>query len=617
MIRWEWKKLLQKRKGWLVIVLFLAAELAGTLLLTRPYGSVMEANRSVYDEYLAKVEGSLTPEKREYLENTMEELNTVHYALEQLKEDYTSGRISEEDYRAQREPLAAEDANYVGFLTLYSQYIFVRESETRSFLYPGGWEVLLTDTQPDYLFLLVLILLLTPVFCEEYACGMQEMRLTQKKSAASRATDKLVVALTLTAVLTALVEGFDLLYCAVRFGLPDGGFTLQSLPDFGGTEKQMGIREAFWLQFGLKELGYLYAALLILCLSVLLEKFALTMMLSILLLALPFLTVTNHGDFRPIPGPWSLMIGSIHLQSGEGELSGGKLTALVLEAVTVCALLLICIQRNNTNWQIRARKMGVLGCLIAILLTGCSGTSEQILYNRTETDRYETDTFLYEYKFEDDDFCAKLTDKRTGEIIDFPPDPLTNETVSIDRSIFGAGNTIYYIKTTKHHPFAGAANNVTTHRELAKFDLETMQETVVYAWNEETSWFFGLLDRESTEYYSSVIELLFVHGNRMYYSDSTSSGIQCMDLRTGSRETVLTRTNSRCISYDGTCLYYLDTYNQLVVRNLDTGKERTIESVVAEKFLLTERGIEFLNRREENTTYLWDPETDTVTRLTE
>lgn len=247
----------------------------------------------------------------------------------------------------------------------------------------------------------------------------------------------------------------------------------------------------------------------------------------------------------------------------------------------------------------------------------CSGTSEQILYNRTETDRYETDTFLYEYKFEDDDFCAKLTDKRTGEIIDFPPDPLTNETVSIDRSIFGAGNTIYYIKTTKHHPFAGAANNVTTHRELAKFDLETMQETVVYAWNEETSWFFGLLDRESTEYYSSVIELLFVHGNRMYYSDSTSSGIQCMDLRTGSRETVLTRTNSRCISYDGTCLYYLDTYNQLVVRNLDTGKERTIESVVAEKFLLTERGIEFLNRREENTTYLWDPETDTVTRLTE
>ena len=64
MAGYEWKKLLRYRRGgWIVLVLLLA-ELASILLFTRPFDRNLEENRSVYNEYLAQVEGPLTPEKR-------------------------------------------------------------------------------------------------------------------------------------------------------------------------------------------------------------------------------------------------------------------------------------------------------------------------------------------------------------------------------------------------------------------------------------------------------------------------------------------------------------------------------------------------------------------------
>lgn len=73
MAGYEWKKLLRYRRGgWIVLVLLLA-ELASILLFTRPFDRNLEENRSVYNEYLAQVEGPLTPEKREWIEGEMKQ----------------------------------------------------------------------------------------------------------------------------------------------------------------------------------------------------------------------------------------------------------------------------------------------------------------------------------------------------------------------------------------------------------------------------------------------------------------------------------------------------------------------------------------------------------------
>ena len=212
MIRYEWKKLLFKRRGLGLIAAFLAAQ-AVLLLFVRPYDEVLERNRTVYESYLTQVEGPLTAQKRAWLEAEMERLDSVHQELEQLKMDYYSGDISEEDYRSGFDRLQPEDAKYTGFSKLYSQYIYVRESADRSFLYTGGWETLLTDWEPDYLMLMLLILLLTPIFCEEYACNMDDILRTQKHSARHHVGAKLAVALCLTGALTAVVQMMAGLLC--------------------------------------------------------------------------------------------------------------------------------------------------------------------------------------------------------------------------------------------------------------------------------------------------------------------------------------------------------------------------------------------------------------------
>jgi len=606
MIRYEWKRLLWDRKGIWGILILLATELAVTLFFTQPYDKVLETHRTVYESYLTQVEGPLTQEKRDFIEAEMERLNQIHQEMEQLKMDYYSGAVKEEIYRETFDRLLPEDEKYTGFSKLYSQYIFVRESENRSFLYTGGWEVLLTDQEPDYLFLLTLIVLLTPIFCEEYACRMHEILLTQKRSAKYLMLAKVTVALTLTVGLTAVLQLLDLGYCAARFGLPDGAYSLQSLYSFGNAAKALTLWQSFWLQFALKLLGYGYAAVLILCLSVLLKKFALTLMACIAILPLPFLTIGNVSGFVPVPGPWALSIGSVYLNGGTGELSWLELGRLLPASAAIVGVMLHIIRRRNTNWQQKGRpsRKGVV-CVLALslFLTGCSKSEEAVIYNRSAAGQYETNSFLIEADYEG----AVVTEKATGNSYAFPLTPMEGETVTCGNTCYGRGDFVWYLRTTTHRPNAGW-DIIDTDCDLVKLDLGTMEESIVYQWNEETDWFFGLLNRVGTAPASFSVELLFVHECDLYYVDTAQSTMNRMNLNTGEYEVILGEMYSQDIAYDGTSLYYLDSYNRLVIRNLESGTEQAADEVVAKRFLLTQDGIYFENRRSNSDIYHWDSE---------
>lgn len=369
MLRFEWKKLLFYRRGILLITAFLIAQLLGTVLFTKPYDPELEANRAVYDRYLSQVEGPLTSRNQQWLEDEMQRLNTANVKLEQLKFDYYRGTVTEETFRASFDSLASESEDYPGFSKLYTQYIFVRETNQRQFLYTGGWEVLFGDQDPDYLYLMLLIFLLTPIFCQEYGNQMDQILLTQKKSAKFHWQTKVAAALVSTAALTAVLQMIDLGYCAFRFGLPHWDYSLQSLYSFGTVQKEMTLRQAFLLQFVLKEIGYLYAALLILWISVLLRKYAFALMACIVLLPIPFLTIPSNASLCLIPGPWAMTIGSIYL-NGEGiRLSGGMIVPMpeiswaalgtvVTASLFVCLFLLLWIRHRNTNYHLQKIRRG-------------------------------------------------------------------------------------------------------------------------------------------------------------------------------------------------------------------------------------------------------------------
>ena len=587
MIRYEWKKLLFKRRGLALIAAFLAAQ-ALLLLFVRPYDEVLERNRAVYENYLAQVEGPLTAEKRAYLETEMERLNSIHQELEQLKLDYYSGTVSVEDYRLGFDRLQPEDAKYTSFSKLYSQYIYVRESHDRSFLYTGGWERLLTDWEPDYLMLMLLILLLTPIFCEEYTCNMDDILRTQKHSAGHHVGAKLTVSLCLAGALTAAVQAMELAFCALQFGLPDGSFSLQSVMSFGSSPWRLSLWEAFWVQFGLKELGYLYCAVVIEFLSVLLRKFSLTLMAAVALLPLPLLTMEGAESFLTIPGPWVLTVGSICLRDG-------VLPSLLVVAVLIL-LMLLFLNRRCANHQLRRRLLPLL--LVPLLLTGCADNQEPVVWNRSTASVYENAQYIVQTGMDG----ATLTHKESDRAYDFPLDAAANVTVTCGSTLFGHGNEVWYLRTITHQPSAGW-DTIRTDSELVKLNLTTMTETVEFQWNEEPEWFFGLLDRESTAPNSFLFELLFVHGDKVYYLDSMENTVMVMDLVTGRTDVVLPSLYSQDLAFDGELLYYLDSYNRISALNLHTGKEIHFDQAVASGFVLNSDGIQFCNRRDQDTLY--------------
>lgn len=608
MLKFEWKKILLYRGGIWLIAGLLILELVSILLFTPPYDRELENNRAVYDRYLAGVEGPLTQEKRDFLEAEMERLNQVHWEMEELKSDYYSGKIQEDTYRERFRALLSDDEKYEGYTCLYRQYIFVREDRCRSFLYTGGWESLLNDQAPDYPLLLALVVLLAPVFCGEYACRMDELLLTQKKSARCQAPVKLAAALLLTAVLAASVQAMEVAFRAVRYGLPHWEYSLQSLPSFGNAEKAMSLGQAFLLQFALKEIGYLLVGVMILFFSVCLKKFSLTLMAGIVALPLPLLTVPEKYAFLRIPGPWALTVGSIYLNGGKQEMNFADLGIYLLTVGVVAATLLAVIWRRNTNRHLLSRRFKTVTALaaLALLLTGCASPApEKLCCNASNSDWCETDRAVILGGV----FDQAVIRKDTGDVLPFPLDALAGETLSARGCLFPSGGNIYYIRTETVHPHAGNPNRIEPFSVLEKLETEKMERSVVHSWKEETKQFFGLLDRNiSDEALPQAIGWFFLYDGGMYYLDSSHEGLFRRDLTTGKQKTVLDRINGVDLSWDGESLYYTDDYNRLVIRNFRTGTVDIREDVVTDRFILTPEGILFRSRRDGNALCFWGPD---------
>lgn len=631
MLRYEGKKLFFYRKGIWLILFFLALELLGTLLFTKTYDRTMEEHRQIYEDYLKQVEGPLTQEKRDDLESEMARLNTAHMEMESLRRNYYLGHVDEETYRRRFEELLPTNDAYPGFVELYTQYIYVREApEQRYFLYPGGWESLLTDQEPDYLLLLLLIILLTPMFCEEYSSRMDQLLLAQKRSAGSQAFYKTGLAALTAVVLTTVIQVFHLVYCAAVFGLPHGDYPLQSLVSFGGSVKALNLWQAFGLQFALKLLGYLYAAMLILALSVLLRKFALTLTAGIVLLPLPFLTVTNNHVFLRVPGPWALTLGSIYLNGSGTYYDGGRFTEvrelefgeLGIYTAAVCALLLLglwYLWRKNSNAYLTGRPRRRLAALCAALLfagllTGCGGEdAERTVYNSTSDQLYATDRYAAIVSYA---FPLTLIERETGVRHELPLDAHSGVTAFGGYSVYGRDNQLYYFKTVRFHPEV-SSEGIEETVSLMALDLDTLSETTVYEWDSSIDWFFGLLDRPGVENTAGAITSFFLRDGYLYYADSfAGSELSRMNLLTGQTEIYLSDISLQ-FSYDGERLYYTDGYNRLVVYDMDSRQARAIDEVVTTSLALIPRGLCYLNARDSNTLYRWDEAARTVHKLSD
>ena len=620
---YEWKKLMVMQRGLLYI---LAALLVSTVWLAaadRPQNSAMEEYREEYEWYLERLDGAYTEEKAAWLEQEAQAITETRNTRTRLQESYYSNQITAEQYERQIAEINTVLAHEHGFEAAYQQYLYICENTgNRYFLNTNGWAGLFSSQTLDFPLLFAVLILATTVFCSEYSCQMDALLRTAPQSRKSAGCK---VVMTLCAVF-ALCGGLALVRFAffeIKYGLPNGEYPVQSIASFGGSTKNISLLTAYLILTVLRCFGSVYLAALLLFLSVLVKKYALTVVIGVASTLIPYIGLSRQICYRlPLPLPFLLATGFLEgTSSVEDSLTGEavmtfserspqELLALLGLSILCCVLMVWWVLRQNTNcWQsgrkpVRRCEAAVLSLLLLISLSGCSyGTSVNGIYNSSSPSMSET----YSVIFDDQTRTYSLENRATGTLKDLALSPLfgafsDGESV---QAVYVDATYIYYMtsRTEQYVDRVGSYNSTFTQVSIVQLNTETFEEQVVFEKITDSGRSLLGIDYTvgDTWMFLQYCYSFFLNDDSLFFI--TNNGITEVG-RTIQLTKMLDIPTRGNIAFDGRTIFYINENSLLTAYDTKTHKARPFRNMVVSDFCLTDQGLYFINRMDSDCVYL-------------
>ena len=620
---YEWKKLMVMQRGLLYI---LAALLVSTVWLAatdRPQNSAMEESREECEWYLERLDGAYTEKKAAWLEQEAQSITEARYARSQSQESYYSGQITAEQYERQIAEVNTVLAHEHGFEAVYQQYLYICENTgNRYFLKTNGWAGLFSAQTLDFPLFLVILILAAAVFCSEYSCQMDALLRT---AAQSRKSARSKVVMTLCAV-AALCGGLALIrfvFFGMKYGLPHGEYPVQSIVSFGGSTKNISLVAAYLLLTVLRCFGSVYLAALLLFTSVLVKKYALTVVIGVASTLIPYIGLSRQICYRlPMPLPFLLATGFLEgTSSVEDSLTGEpiatfserspqELLALLGLSAVCCTLMIWWVLRQNTNcWQsgrktVRGCGAAALCLLVLLSLSGCSVTeSANGIFNSSSQNVSETYSVIYD----DRTRAYALENRATGALTDLALSPLfgafsDGESV---KAVYMDAPYIYYMasRTEQYVDRVGSYNSTATQVSIVQLDTETFKEQVIFEKITDSGRSLLGIDYTvgDTWMFLQYCYGFFLNNDSLFFI--TNDGITEVS-RTIQRTQMLDIPTGGNIAFDGRTIYFINENSLLTAYDTKTHKERPFRNVVAYDFCLTDQGLYFINRMDSDCVYL-------------
>ncbi|MEY8420382.1 hypothetical protein AALA83_14035 [Oscillospiraceae bacterium 44-5] len=620
---YEWKKLMVMQRGLLYI---LAALLISTVWLAaadRPQNSAMEEYREEYEWYLERLDGAYTEEKAAWLEREAQAITEARSARSRSQESYYSGQITAEQYERQTAEAGTVLAHEHGFEAVYRQYLYICENTgNRYFLNTNGWAGLFSAQTLDFPLFLVILILAAAVFCSEYSCQMDALLRTatqSRKSARSKAV------MTLCAVF-ALCGGLALIrfaFFGIKYGLPHGEYPVQSIASFGGSTKHISLLAAYLIVTVLRCFGSVYLAALLLFTSVLVKKYALTVVIGVASTLIPYIGLSRQMCYRlPLPLPFLLATGFLEgTSSVEDSLTGDPLVtfserspqallALLGLSAVCCALMVGWVLRQNTNcWQsgrkhVRGCGAAALCLLVLLSLSGCSAAdSANGIFNSSSQSVSET----YRVSCDDQTRTYVLENRATGALTDLALSPLFgafSDGESI-KAVYMDAPYIYYMasRTEQYVDRVGSYNSTATQVSIVQLDTETFEERVIFEKITDSGRSLLGIDYTvgDTWMFLQYCYGFFLNDDSLFFI--TNDGITEVS-RTVQRTQVLDIPTRGNIAFDGRTIYFINEHSLLTAYDTKTRKTRPFRNAVAYDFCLTSQGLYFINRMDSDRVYL-------------
>ena len=620
---YEWKKLMIYQRG---LCYILAALLVSTVWLAaadRPQNSAMEEYREEYEWYLERLDGAYTAEKAAWLEQEAQAITEARYTRSQSQESYYSGQITAEQYERQIAEVNTVLAHEHGFEAVYQQYLYICENTgNRYFLKTNGWAGLFSSQTLDFPLFLVILILAATVFCSEYSCQMDALLRTAPQSRKS-ARSKAVMTLCAVFVLCVGLSLIRFLFFAVKYGLPHGEYPVQSIASFGGSTKNISLLAAYLILTVLRCFGSVYLAALLLFTSVLVKKYALTVVIGVASTLIPYIGLSRQICYRlPLPLPFLLATGFLEgASSVEDSLTGEaieifserspqELLALLGLSAVCCSLMVWWVLRQNTNcWQsgkklVRRCGATVLGLLILLSLSGCSvAESTNGIFNSSSQSVSETYSVIYD----DQTRTYALENRATGALTDLPLSPLfgafsDGESV---KAVYMDAPYIYYMasRTEQYVDRVGSYNSTATQVSIVQLDTETFEEQVIFEKITDSGRSLLGIDYTvgDTWMFLQYCYGFFLNNDSLFFI--TNDGITEVS-RTIQRTRVLDIPTRGNIAFDGRTIYFINENSLLTAYDTKTHKEKPFQNMVASDFCLTKQGLYFINRIDSDCVYL-------------
>ena len=620
---YEWKKLMIFQRGLLYILAVLLVSTVWLAATDRPQNSAMEEYRKEYEWYLERLDGACTEEKAAWLEQQAQAITEARNTRTRLQESYYSNQITEEQYERQLAEAGTVLAHEHGFEAVYQQYLYICENTgNRYFLNTNGWAGLFAAQTLDFPLFLAVLILATTVFCSEYSCQMDALLRTATQSRKS-ARSKAVMTLCAVFVLCGGLSLIRFVFFGMKYGLPHGEYPIQSIACFGGSTKNISLLAAYLILTVLRCFGSVYLAALLLFLSVLVKKYALTAVIGVASTLIPYIGLPRQICYRlPLPLPFLLATGFLEgTSSMEDSLTGEavvtfserspqELLALLGLSAVCCALMVWWVLRQNTNcWQSGRKPVrgcgGAALCLLMLLsLSGCSAAeSANGIFNSSSQSVSET----YRVIFDDQTRTYSLENRATGALTDLALSPLFgvfSDGKSI-QAVYMDAPYIYYMtsRTEQYVDRVGSYNSTFTQVSIVQLNTETFEEQVIFEKITDSGRSLLGIDYTvgDTWMFLQYCYGFFLNNDSLFFI--TNDGITEVS-RTIQRTKVLDIPTRGNIAFDGRTIYFINENSLLTVYDTKTHKTRPFRNIVASDFCLTAQGLYFINRMDSDRVYL-------------
>ncbi len=623
-LAYEWKKLMIGQRGLVCLLAALVASVCWLAATDRPQNVAMEENQVDYAWSLETLGGPLTSQKEAWLHERSEAITEAKVDRAKAQEDYYDGLISAEDYKDATARADETLAHERGFDVAYQQYLYISENPSnRYFLATNGWAGLLSAQTLDFPVLLAILYLAAIAFCSECACQMDTLLRTTPRGRTSARSKELIVVGSVV-VLCATLSIIQLAFFSAKYGLPHGDYPLQSVSQFGTSTKSLSLAEAFVEAASLRCFGAAMLASLLLFVSVLVKKHALTALIGAAITLIPLMGMPEQFVFR-LPLPLAFLLATGFLEGSRfAQDDGGQSIAVFVEvsswefavvagiSVAIVVFALHWSVRRSTNCWILAgrhrrgrRVKSAVALLLAVVLllpvAGCSsGAAEAVIYN-SDAQILEGDGVVVTF---DEEARTYVMERDGAAAMDVEASPLFGafSDEELVKGVYVAGSCVYYLtsRTQQHVDRVGNYNSTFTQFSIVRLDADTLERQVIFEQIADSDRSLLGIDYTVGDTWAFLPDCrgFFLNDRSIFFV--TDDEIVEVNRVTRSTQTLAIPASGN-IAFDGSAIYFIDDDSRLQAYDTQTQKIAPVGDAVARSLRLTEDGLRYVNRLDGDT----------------